>query len=116
MRRAKIEGKRTKAEWYYDVFDKVYILARRPNGKEVYLAEMVDEDSEGMCENIETVKANGKFLCQAVNSHDALVASVKELKSCLEGWMEIADKGDEREYDADAIKNAEAVLKAAEEA
>lgn len=54
------------------------------------------------------------FIVRAVNSHEELIKSVKELRECLSNWMEIADKEDERDYDTTAIKNADKAIAKAE--
>lgn len=64
---------------------------------------------------------DAKFIVLAVNAYEKdqeikreLLVSVKELRACLSNWVEIADEDDERQYDDDAIYNADKAIAKAE--
>jgi hypothetical protein len=87
------KAQHTPGPWHLDFFDKPYILANRASDeKEIYIAEVTDEDSEGLCPSVEEAQANAHLIAAAPE----LLAMVKRLRS--EG---VALFGDD--YNTDAL-------------
>lgn len=58
---------RTPGDWKFDPFAKGFIVVERPeDGRDLYLAEIVDEDDEGLFEPDEEKRlANGRLMAAA---------------------------------------------------
>lgn len=79
--------KRTPGPWTWDrVEDNIWVLDQEGN----YLAEMVMEDSEGLCRPMDA-KANAAFIVRAANNHDELMKTLQEIADIAAGEVKIDD-------------------------
>lgn len=78
---------RTPGDWKFDPFAQGFIIVERPeDGRDLYLAEIVDEDDEGLFEPDEKKRlANGRLMAAAPELLDAL-EMLLEWSQQLGGW------------------------------
>lgn len=105
-------SKHTPGPWaVWPTADSMIDVAVGPAVGGVAVCQIVTADGRGIntAEAMERGNANARLIAAAPE----LLAALRKVSTCLSAWMEIADPGDLREYDDEALGEALAAIRQA---